>query len=475
MSTSGSSPSLLASIARRQLDRILKAKLATGQRNDPAKLSLLKFIPLISPRYSEPYHLAPLLDALQRTETEAVRALVSVPPRFAKTETLLHYIAYRLLRRPWETIAYVTYADRLAKTKSRLARIYAQRAGIQLRDDASALNEWRNADLGGAIFTSVGGALIGQGCNVLIIDDPHAGRAAAESTLEREAVWDWYQGVGAMRVEPGGSIVITHTRWHPEDLTGHAIRDHAHENWELIKLPALNERGESLWPERWSAAALESKRLTAGEYEWASQFMGEPRPRGDSVFRGCVFYDKLPDRFQIGKGIDLASTAKTRADWSCGVILLRADDERGEPLYYVADVQRAQVEVPTFVRTMDAMSVSWPGTWHWYTSTTEKGTAQLLTSIGTYVEHELASADKFQRAGPVAAAWNAGRVLVPRQAPWLKAFVDELGAFIGKGDRHDDQVDALASAFGTLAGTAGKPRTVTGSGSRWGDEARGFG
>ena len=171
---------------------------------------LVDFIPRISPRYSPPHHLAKLLDVLERSEREPIRAIVSVPPRHAKTETILHAIAYRLQRRPHETIAYVTYGDRLSKGKSRLARAYAERSGMVLMDDATALNEWRNADMGGCLFTSIGGPITGQGANLLIIDDPHKDRAEAESSLHREAVWEWYQGTGYTRVEPGGSIVICH-------------------------------------------------------------------------------------------------------------------------------------------------------------------------------------------------------------------------------------------------------------------------
>jgi predicted phage terminase large subunit-like protein len=62
-----------------------------------------------------------------------------------------------------------------------------------------------------------------------------------------------------------------------------------------------------------------------------------------------------------------------------------------------------------------------------------------------------ATTDKFIRAQPVAAAWNAGSVMVRRgEHPWHHAFLDELRDFTGVGDAHDDQVDALAGAFAAL-------------------------
>jgi hypothetical protein len=50
----------------------------------------------------------------------------------------------------------------------------------------------------------------------------------------------------------------------------------------------------------------------------------------------------------------------------------------------------------------------------------------------------------------VSAAWNAGKVLLPRNSKWLDAFVAEVCGFTGVGDRRDDQVDALASAFARI-------------------------
>jgi phage terminase large subunit-like protein len=214
--------------------------------------------------------------------------------------------------------------------------------------------------------------------------------------------------------------------------------------------------------------------------------MCSPRLKGESVFRGLTFYDRPPTRYRVGKGVDLAYTAKTRADYSCGLVLLQGgQDEQGRDLYYVSAVKRAQCEVPDFARELAALNVTYPGgAWHWFCSTTEKGVAQVVTADGVHIAPVIATKDKFQRAQAVAVAWNEGRILVPRtlgaalgeqaqpddfdrEPPWLKAFVDELGAFTGVGDRHDDQVDALSSAFETVRHDMGTSSTIPGAGTRY--------
>lgn len=447
---------------RTALREAARAELA---RRAQAHERLLDFIPRTSPRFMPPRHLSRLLDLLERTERGPVRAIVNLPPRHSKTESILHFIAYRLRRRPWETIAYVTYGHTLAVSKSRLAREYAIRSGLRIRGDAASVHEWRTREMGGALFTSIGGALIGQGANVLIIDDPHKDRAEAESALHRDGVWEWYTGTGYHRVEPGGSVIVCQTRWHPDDLTGRLLKEHAHENWEVVNLPALgridesgirvaDDEGEPLWPEQWSKDALLLKK-SIDAYEWRSQFQQSPVGRGGAVFRDVRWFDpaQMPRGLRISIGIDLAYSEKTKSDFSACVVLGEIDGT-----VYVLDVVRAQCEVPVFTETVRAIAQQYPGAKvRWHTSTTEAGVAQLLKSLGLPVKHELARTDKFVRSQPIAAAWNAGRVLLPggRNAvgepiappAWVRDFVSEATGFTGQGDRHDDMVDAMASAF----------------------------
>lgn len=408
----------------------------------------------MNPRYERPEHLAAIAELFVRSETEEVRALVSVPPQHGKTELLVNGLARRLRRQPWKRNAYASYGDRVARKKALACRDVANAAGVQLRDDAHAVNDWQTTDGGGLLATGIGGPLTGSPVDgMLVIDDPHKDRAEAESALARERVYDWWTSTARTRVHPGASVVVCHTRWHPDDLIGRLSKEtkpgadgKPEPAWEVINLPAIREDGSPLWHQR-PLSFLEQHR--ANDYDWWSLWMGSPRPRGTSVFKGVKFYDELPVEYRIGKGVDLAYTARTRADSSCAIVLLQGGkDAKGRDLFYVADVKREQCEVPDFARTLAALNVRYPvGAWHWFCSTTEKGVAQVVSASGVTIEPVLATADKFVRAQLVATAWNEGRILVPRQAQWLSAFVDELGAFTGVGDRHDDQVDALASAF----------------------------
>lgn len=416
-------------------------------------VGLLDFVSAATPRFARPNHLAPVAALIERSAREPVRAVISLPPRHGKTELVKHAIAWRLLPDPALRVIFASYAQRFAEKKSREVRSLFRRIGGPLAPDATARADWRtDHDDGGFWATSVGGSVTGEGGDLLIVDDPHKDRAHAESAVEREKVRAWFFDDFLTRCEPGASVFVVQTRWHSEDLAGSLIA----KGWQDVSLPALDAEERALWPERFTAEALKAIRDERGDYSWSSLYMQRPRPRGGALFRDVTFYDELPKTFRVGKGLDLAYSAKTRADRSAGVVLLES-----EGLHFVVDVRRLLMKVPDFLAVLATIDPRYPGAWHWYTSTTETGLAELATEhAGVHVEPTRAAVDKFMRAQPVAAAWNAGKVLLPRNAEWLDDFVAEVCGFTGVGDRHDDQVDALAAAFDALGRGASAPGDV---------------
>ena len=450
--------------------------------------SLLDFVPRINPRHSRPSHLAPIAALLARAaHGEEVRALVSCPPRHGKTETLLvHGVPWYLSMFPHHHVAYVTYGDELARDKSAKARDVARWVGLPLREDSKSKTHWLTPHDGGLFATGIGGPLTGHGFELMIVDDPHKNREEAESPTQRETVHEWFSSTFMSRLEVGGSVIVTHQRWHDDDLIGRLSRD-KEVPWEVVNLPAIaiegrpdplgRSPGEALWPERWPLRALDVRRRESGAYNWASMFQGEPRPRGGRVFGGDVHWFRL-DQFAIeGKRIaicaDPAASEKTSADFSSAVVLAvegHGVDQRA----WVIDVLREQITVPQFVRRLGALQAK-----HRVPLVVEsvggfKAIPQLLRELDPNLEvvELLPRGDKFTRAQGVAAAWNDGRVLIPQDAPWTQDFLAEVQAFTGVKDVHDDQVDALSGAWNHASSEpaimaavfSSQPSWVTGAG-----------
>jgi len=415
-------------------------------------------VPALTPGFAAPVHLAPLVERLEAAPHGRLRLVVSVPPRHGKTETVMAAVAWWLSREPSLPVMYVSYGARLAYSKSRRMRKLAVAAGVVLSADARAKGEWLTDHEGGLRAAGVGGDVTGHGAGILVVDDPHKNRAEAESGQIRDRIWDFYTSTALTRLEPDGSAIIVQTRWHDDDLAGRALR----EGYEYVCLPAVRDDGSPLWPERFGRADLDRIREEVGEYDWQSLYMGNPRPRGGRLFADPVLVERheIPSSGRYAIGVDLAHTAKTRSDYHVAVVMLR-DLDGG---VWITDVRRSQGPItdtaradrvePGFARTVRALQIAHPGSRAMqYVGGREDLVLDLLGKLGrdgVAIEARQAAADKWVRAQAFAAAWNAGRVRIPREAPWASDFVRELAEFTGTKGGRDDQVDAAAAAYDAL-------------------------
>jgi predicted phage terminase large subunit-like protein len=449
----------------KRLRALGSARRSTSSRTRSlADLDLLDFIPAVSPRYVAPRHLAPLCALYERVARgERVLAVVSAPPRHGKTECELHALAWLLAKRPEMQLAFVGYAARFAEKKSRKARELAKKAGVALADDAQSRQDWRTGvEDGGLWATSIGGQITGEGFHFAAIDDPVKDRATAESATARDNTYEWFTDTLFTRLEPEGSCIVTQTRWHEADLGGRLIK----EGWESVNLPAIDDEGEALWPDRFSLEHLGAIRQQLGDYGWYSLYQGQPRPRGGAVFGPPATFTSDPALSRTVIGIDFAYTAKTHADYSVAVVmadapppapsLAPAPSSKPPPVTaYVLDVVRQQVTAPEFAASLRALRHRYPqARMVAYVGGTEKGIVDLLNrDHGLRIEAKAAKADKFVRAQATAAAWNDNppRIGVREGAPWAAAFLDEVCGFTGVGDAHDDCVDAMVAAFDALS------------------------
>lgn len=303
---------------------------------------------------------------------------------------------------------------------------------------------------------------VGQGADLLIIDDPYSSPAEALSEACRRNVKMFWEETAKVRLTPDANVVVMFHRYHEDDLAGMLIRaEGLAENggaWELVRYaaqcddpandPVGRAQGEYLSPRYPESFYLEQERANADV--WHGQFQGKPIPRGGVLFH----VDKLetveaaPTSAKTCRAWDLAATEGS-GDYTAGVKVAKDDDG----IFYVVDVVRGQWDASRVRRElrstaeMDGVKTQIrvpqdPG---------QAGKAQAteLTRLlsGFDVKSERMSGSKEIRASPFAAQVNAGNVKLVRGA-WNHAFTEELRSFpLG---RHDDQVDAATDAFNEL-------------------------
>jgi hypothetical protein len=495
-------------INRVQRLKALRTKLAAArpkgaaQAEDPrrsalAALPLLDFVPALSPALKRPKHLKPIVDALERTELEQVLLLVSTPPQHGKTFLVAHAIVRFLLRHPDRQVIYVSFGGRRAQKISKEIRKLAKEAGLVLSADSKAAGQWRTAEGGGLLAVGILGGITGEPGALVIIDDPHKNRQEAESSILRERVVDEVRASIVTRLHPKTSVIVVHTRWHPDDLIGTLSKDPIlkddrgdpllrpdgrPQGWEVVNLPAVNDNDEPLWPEERPFEWLRTqKAILKSEYDWASLFMGQPRPRGAKCYRDVAFYERLPERRRYGVGADLACTEKTRADRSVALEGCVDPTVRGSPVY-ITDCVSRQIEAPEFRAILEGIRAKRPGApFLAFIGGTEKGTVQLFNAPPRAGDKKrprinlmgrVTNADKFQRAQPSAADWNEGLILLPlnkaaldpsllgteegeESLEWVEDFLVVLHGFTGTKDKRDDEVDALGALHNVLSARRG--------------------
>lgn len=431
--------------------------------------SLFDFVERISPRYQRPTHLARVARLFDRIRAgETVRALVFAPPRHGKTELLLHGLAQLVTTPGWEhdLLGYVSYGATFAEGKSLRARGYAELAGFRANPRKDSAGKWIAAVGGGGLLaTGIDGPVLGEGFRVLVVDDPHKSRVEVESPRQRAKVLEYWKGTLLQRLEPGASVLVTHQRWHDEDLIG-CLK--AEGRWEVVDLPALDAHDRPLWAARFDRAALDAIRRD-NEYNWWSQYMGSPRPRGGAVFK------REPYRFDgSGKdgrrlliGVDAAGTESTRSDYTVAVALAVAGAGDATTCN-VVDLVRVQLEPQDAAKVLRDFQAKHGGPRTVIEASRDgKAIARSLrlAAPGLALEEVPAVGDKFVRAQPYASAWNDARgprVGVPADAeahPWVADFLAEHRLFTGRGDKHDDIVDACAHGWTACVG-APTPRTL---------------
>lgn len=419
-----------------------------------AQESVYDLIPRLSPtirgqKTGRPEHLRPLVDELEAAiapHEGQRRFWFSVPPRHWKSETIKHAIVKHLHCWPESDVAYCTHTASFAASQSRDVRRLAKASGLELSDDSNRKDEWHTVGGAGLVARGVGGEVTGRGFRLIVVDDPVKSREVAESAVEREKLYNWLEDDVASRLTPDGTIILVHTRWHPDDPIG---RYRNHQGWRGHNIQAIREvDGEevALLPQQWPLELLRPIR-EVNPYKFASLYQGEPRPRGGKVFdRDPGYYrpEALPQRYRTAHGLDLAYSKKSRADRS--VLLTGITD--GWDIYLTGCKirrERSDEFIQTVKRTVEL------GPIRWYCSGVEKAIADLFATGGVYVNALNATADKFVRAQNAAKLWNVGRIWLPESGidedgtDWAHELTEEIGAFTGVNDPHDDIVDALAA------------------------------
>jgi predicted phage terminase large subunit-like protein len=247
---------------------------------------------------------------------------------------------------------------------------------------------------------------------------------------------------------PGGSIVVTSSRWHEDDLVGRLIELQS-DRWEVISLPAIRD-GMALHPERYPLEDLEEIRGTIGDREWNAQYQQQPTPDEGAFFQRSWlnWYRDRQSLLQQPLAVYVASDfALTDNGGDYTVHMVIGVNPGGH--WFVLDLWRGQVDALEAVDQGLALIRQWkPLVWFGEKVAITKAIGPFLrkrmqeTSTYCRIEEIAPVADKPTRARPIQGRAQMGLLHLHEQGPNTADLVSEMLSFpLGK---NDDQVDCLS-------------------------------
>lgn len=435
-----------------------------------------------------------IVERLEAGESSYV--IVNIPPQHGKSDVISRAgPAWTLLRRPETKIVLATYGKELASDMSlaakRLFRKWAPSFGLRLARKMKARPEdeaerdqvttWGTTRGGYLRAVGIHGAATGRTGEIIIIDDPFKDRQEADSDAICRKVWDAFGHVFMTRRAPVHAVLIVMNRWRDADLCGRILAANDPESsdyndklpiFEPVTFPAHDEERGYLFPERYSEPFYESARAFAGSYGWNSQYQQDPQPRSGNLFKMDRVIELEPEEFErrtkdliFEWGLDLASSEKELSsddpDWTHGSEA-GVDLEGKAPALYLREVFRTRETAIDRNRTVrrhvtrsdsDRMRVESVAGYKDAFITLKTELEGLLVVAPVHVKTSL-----FSRAGILEPVIEAGNFYVPKGAPWLKEWYEEMRAF--PNGRHDDAIASLlASVYDRLRGARMKIET----------------
>ena len=301
--------------------------------------------------------------------------------------------------------------------------------------------------------------------NCFLIDDPIKGRENAESETRRRQMKQWYEGVAYTRLMPEpNAIVIIATRWHSDDLSGWLLREHTHEDWVYLRLPALADSnddllergiGEALWPEWFDEDYLLNVKDTVGTREWSAQYQQVP-----ILAEGGIINIDWFKRYKIVDGqiamedkdgnLQFEHIKRTVQSWDTAYKAKELNDpsvcttwkvtKKG---YFLWDVFAKRMEYPELRKQVGRQhTIHNPNAILVEDKSSGQSLIQEFRMTDMPIIGIMPVADKVTRMSTESDTIEAGKVYLPESAPWLIDYETELGTF--PYGQFDDQVDSTS-------------------------------
>jgi len=423
------------------------------QMREIAQRNFISYCHLMNPAFISADHHFLIASKLQECIDKPKRLIFSMPPRHGKSFLISqHFPTWYLGRTEGKSIISASYGQELATDFGRFVKNmmigdhYQEIFNSKVSDDSKSKKRFNTSNGGSYIAVGRGGAITGRGGNLIIVDDLIKNEREARSEIVRQGIKDWWQQTLYTRLMPGGSVIVVATRWHEDDLTGWLLKE-SKDNWEEVKLPAINEEGEALWPDFYDIGRLEEIQTEIGSYAFQSLYQQHPtEPEGQIVKKKWLNrYEKLPEFFeQTVMSWDLTFKGNTESDFVVGQVWGRLESK-----YYLIDQVRGRWDFTRTIREFKLLCNKHPTIVNRIVEDAANGAA-LVSQLESHISGLRLwkpKTDKVGRVHAVTPLFEAGNVFVPQTSEyeWVEPMLNEWFSF--PNGKNDDTVDAMTQAL----------------------------
>ncbi len=410
-------------------------------------------------------HIKKLAQALTRVTFDTNsknRLCVNMPPQHSKSSLItIAYTVWLILQNPNRKILVINAEAGLSET-----------FGIQIRDLMERINGLKGITISNVKSSStyimfnkngklqqghirlVGskGSITGHPEDIIIIDDPYKGIEDTTPTLLQKKI-DWFTTIVEQRVRPKTKVIILHTRWHSNDLTGYLLENESYK-YDFISFPAIDDDNNVLWPQYYDMDFYLDKQATLGNRMFQALYQQKPLDLTSDFFHTeHLIFDDTFDDYIIARcrSWDIASSDEKlgdERDYTVGVRMFKTPSGH----YYIQDFEMGQYGNDVKHIIQRTAKLDGPA----YTILLEPGTIGGASKL-LYNEYKSAlpgyntrqsepRGTKADRATPLANAIYDGKVhILIKDDNKREELLQQFRAF--PNSKHDDIVDACAYAY----------------------------
>jgi len=284
--------------------------------------------------------------------TERKRVGISAPRGFAKSHFwTFYYPLFVALTQPGKNIVIVSASATLAESFLMKIKKELEFNSLLRGDFGDQVSQtWRNNLLhfnNGSTIEAIGaqGRIRGKRPDLIVIDDLENDINVMSEELRRKLV-QWFTKAVINTLTVDGQLIIVGTKLHPLSFLARLVAKdesviHNYSKWHIEQFNALDDFGESVWPQLYTTSWLKDKEAEIGIEAFQQEYMNNPIPDEYRQFKPEYFkyFTELPDDLVYTTTVDPAAKIEERHDYTA--IVTVGMNKKGE--MYIVEVTRAKL------------------------------------------------------------------------------------------------------------------------------------